>query len=173
MAWRRRDRPIQCSEKISFAVVWNVSHLVSLGVRARRRLTLQTTFAVSHWTNDFSHTWKTSFALLIGQNLFPYENLRHNFLVNQKYRKISVTIIAPTDASVRSFSSVPCSQEASNNCHIQERVISGLYFPKISSPRRGGTLIFFFFFLHPARSLRRITALWKASWSSILNYYNM
>ena len=49
--------PIQCSEKISFAV--------------------------SDWTNDFSHTWKTSFALLIGQNLFPNENLRHGFLVSK------------------------------------------------------------------------------------------
>ena len=49
--------PIQCSEKISFAV--------------------------SDWTKDFSHTWKTSFALLFGQNLFPNENLRHGFLVSK------------------------------------------------------------------------------------------
>ena len=62
--------PIQCSEKISFAV--------------------------SDWTNDFSHTWKTSFALLIGQNLFPNENLRHGFLVSKSQylynKRISLTV---------------------------------------------------------------------------------
>ena len=67
---RGTGNPIQCSEKISFAV--------------------------SDWTNDFSHTWKTSFALLIGPNLFPNENLRHGFLVSKSqylYNKNSTSII--------------------------------------------------------------------------------
>ena len=45
-----------------------------------------TQFVASDQTNDVSHTWKTSFAPLIGENVFPYENL-HSFSV-----RISVSL---------------------------------------------------------------------------------